>query len=135
MSSTWFNVITIIVSAAAIGIGIANVIYYNRIRGGTCGAVSDSEATTMLWINVVLIVLAAIPFLWGIINLFFPAKCTPMTDMEYDECGSHGASTRAAGAPVAYAHPSYMQAGVPGSVTGMPPVAVGYQQQTTVTRQ
>lgn len=131
----WFNVITIIVSAAAIGIGIANIIYYNRIRGGTCGAVSEGEATTMLWINVVLIVLAAIPFLWGIVNLFFPSKCPSMME-DVDECGTHGYQTYP---PVGYA-PAHMvaQPGVvapPHMVTqpaaGMP-AAVGYQQTTTV---
>ncbi len=71
--SMWFNIIVIIVAAATIGVSIANIVYYNRIRTGTCGEISHSEAVTMLWINAGLIVLAAVIFLWAIWRLVAPA--------------------------------------------------------------
>ncbi len=90
MSSIWFNVIVIIVAAATIGLSIANIVYYNRIKNNTCGAVSNNEANTMLWLNIVMIVLAAILFLWGIANLIFTSKTSCLkntTDNQYCQCG------------------------------------------------
>ena len=74
MSSMWFGLVVVIVAAATIGVSIVNLIYYNRIRTGTCGAVSHDEATTMFWINIGLIVLASVLFIWGLVNLFMSGK-------------------------------------------------------------
>jgi len=67
----WFNISMLIVSIIFIGGSIANIVYYNRIREGTCGAVNDNEATAMIWINVILLVVGVLILLWSIWRLFF----------------------------------------------------------------
>ena len=68
----WFKIIIIIVAAATIGVSIANIIYYNRIRSSNSTVISHNEAVTMLWINIILIVFAAVIFIWAIWRLIFP---------------------------------------------------------------
>jgi hypothetical protein len=87
--SMGFNIVVILVSAAAIGLSIANIISYNRIRTGTCGAVSTGEATTMLWLSVALIVLAAIPFLWAMWRLIMTTRYSCPEDMDMDSGSTH----------------------------------------------
>ena len=69
--SRWFKIIVFLLSAAVIGVTIANIIYYNKIRNGTCGAVTHGEATTMLWVNVILLIVAIFVFIWSIWKLLF----------------------------------------------------------------
>ena len=68
--SRWFKIIVTLLSAIIIGVTIANLVYFNKIRTGTCNAVSSGEATTMLWINVILLVIAAVVFIWSLYRLF-----------------------------------------------------------------
>lgn len=68
--SRWFKIIVTLLSAVIIGVTIANLVYYNKIRTGSCNAVSSGEATTMLWINVVLLVIGAVVFIWSLYRLF-----------------------------------------------------------------
>lgn len=67
----WFKIIVTIVSGFFIGIAIANIVYYNRIRSGTCNAVTKNEANVMFWINIVILVIAVIIFLWSLWRLLF----------------------------------------------------------------
>jgi len=76
MSSTelmWFKIIVIFVAMATIALSIVNLVYYNRIRNGTC-VVSHSEAVTMFWLNFILMILAIIVFLWTLWKLIMPEK-------------------------------------------------------------
>jgi len=70
----WFKIITAVGSGFVAGISIANAIYYNNIRTGSCNAVSQGEATTMLWINIVIAVLAIIIFFWALYLIFFSSE-------------------------------------------------------------
>lgn len=65
----WFKIIVFIFSAISVGLFIANVVYFNRIRTG--GTVTTGEATSMLWLSVIFLVIAIIVFLWTIWSLVF----------------------------------------------------------------
>jgi len=69
--SRWFKIVVFLLTSIVVGVSIANIVYYNRIRSGTCGAVSNGEATTMLWISVIVLIIAALIWLWSIWRLFF----------------------------------------------------------------
>jgi hypothetical protein len=65
----WFKIIVFIFSAIIVGLFIANVVYYNRIRTG--GTVTTGEATSMLWLSVIFLIVGIIVFLWSIWSLVF----------------------------------------------------------------
>ena len=67
--SRWFKLVVVIASGLASAFFITNAIYYDRIRNGTCNAISKSEADTMFWINVILAIISVIVFIWGIYRL------------------------------------------------------------------
>lgn len=69
--SRWYKIIVFIVSAIFVGFSIANIVYYNRIRTGTCAAVTSGEATTLMWLNIALLVIAGLIFLWSLWRLIF----------------------------------------------------------------
>lgn len=73
---TWYKAIVLIVSALAIGVGILNIVYFNRIRLNEekCSEISTSEATTALWLNVILIIFAILLFIWSLYRLIFSGK-------------------------------------------------------------
>jgi NADH:ubiquinone oxidoreductase subunit 5 (subunit L)/multisubunit Na+/H+ antiporter MnhA subunit len=68
--SLWFRIIAIIGSGVFTGFFIANAIYWNRVRSSSHSVVSNGEANAFMWINIILAVLSAIIFIWGIITLF-----------------------------------------------------------------
>lgn len=76
IESMWFKIVVIIVAAATIGVCIANIIYFNRLRNSTCNEISSGEAVTMFWINIVLLALASIVFILCIWKLIVPSKCS-----------------------------------------------------------
>jgi len=70
----WFKILTAVGAGFVAGISIANAIYYNNIRTGSCNAVSQGEATTMLWINIIIAVFAIIIFFWALYLIFFSSE-------------------------------------------------------------
>lgn len=66
--NTIFNVGAFIGAIIIGGIAIANVIYFNRLRETQNNGITHNEAVTMLWLNVVVIAIAVIAFLWSIIR-------------------------------------------------------------------
>ena len=66
-----FKIVVFILSAVVVGVSIANIVYFNRIRDGTCQAVSHGTATTMVWVNAILLVIAIIILLWSLWRLLF----------------------------------------------------------------
>lgn len=65
----WFKIIVFIFSAIVVGLFIANVVYFNRIRNG--GTVTTGEASSMLWLSVIFLIIGIIVFLWSIWSLVF----------------------------------------------------------------
>jgi len=65
----WFKIIVFIFSAIVVGLFIANVVYFNRIRTG--GTVTTGEATSMLWLSVIFLIIGILVFLWSIWSLVF----------------------------------------------------------------
>lgn len=70
----WFKIFTLIGTGFGAGFSIANAIYYNRIRTGTCNAVTRGEATTLMWINIVMAVFFIILFFWALYMLLFSSS-------------------------------------------------------------
>ena len=58
-----FKIVVFLLAAIVVGVTIANIVYYNRIRNGTCNAVTHGEATTLVWVNAILLIIAALIFL------------------------------------------------------------------------
>ena len=69
--SRWFKIVVFILSSVVVGVTIANVVYFNKIRNGSCQAISHNTATTMVWVNAILLVIAIIIFLWSLWRLLF----------------------------------------------------------------
>ena len=94
--SRWFKIIVFIVAAIVVGVTIANIVFFNRIRDGTCNAVTHGQATTMLWVNVILLVIAVIIFLWSLWRLLFTRETRQRV--------KHYIVAPAAGAQMGYAY-------------------------------
>lgn len=67
----WFKILVLIASGLVAGVSLANIIYYNRIRTGSCTAVSVNEATGLLVVNVIIFIIAILLFLWALWRLLF----------------------------------------------------------------
>lgn len=67
----WFRSIAVIVMLIFVIVFIANTVYFDRARKGSCAALSVSEANTMFWLNLILSIIAVIMFIWSFIRLFF----------------------------------------------------------------
>jgi len=64
---TWFRIAVIVIVALTIVLGIFNAIYFNQIRNKE--EVSEGTATTLLWLNIIMIILYALLLIWTIISL------------------------------------------------------------------
>lgn len=71
----WLKIVVIFVAAVTIGISIANMISFNKLRNSTCKELSSGSATTMFWINFILLVLSIILFSLAIWKIIYPGKC------------------------------------------------------------
>lgn len=71
-----FSIFTFIIALFFIGFSIANIVYFKRIRdnNSNCSIITTGEATAMLVINVILLIIAIILVIWGLFRLVFPAK-------------------------------------------------------------
>lgn len=69
--SRWFKIVVFLLTTITVVVCISNIIYFNRMRDGTCEQITHGEATTMFWINIILLVFAAIVWIWSIWALFF----------------------------------------------------------------
>lgn len=72
---TWYKAIVLITAAMAIGFGILNIVYFNRLRlSNNTSEVTTSEANTALWLNIILVIFAGILFFWSLFRLIFSHK-------------------------------------------------------------
>jgi len=72
---TFYKGIVLLGSAVAIAFGITNIVYFNKIRlNDNCGEVSVGTATTLVWLNIILVILAAVVFFWSLFRLIFTGK-------------------------------------------------------------
>lgn len=69
--SRWFKIVVFLLTSIVVGVCIANIVYFNRIRGNTCVAMTHGEATAMVWVNVILLILTGIIWIWSLWRLFF----------------------------------------------------------------
>ena len=67
----WFKIISFIVLGFIVGVSIANIVYFNRIRTGTCNAVTQGEANIMMWVNIVISIITGLLFIWSLWRLLF----------------------------------------------------------------
>jgi len=67
-----FFFITIIIALFFIGFCIANIYYFKQIADGK--TVSKTVGWTMLWLNVIILVLAFILLIWAIYQVFIPVE-------------------------------------------------------------
>lgn len=64
-----FKIFVFIASGFIAGFTIANIIYFNRLRSSPSPSVSSGEASALMWLNVILLLLAVLAFIWSIIQL------------------------------------------------------------------
>lgn len=76
---TWFIYITIFISAATIGVSIPNIIYFNHLRTGTSTGITTGQATTMLWVNIILLIIAIMLFIMSIWMAVSAVRYVPNT--------------------------------------------------------
>lgn len=68
----FYRAVVLVTSGFALGVGIASLYYFNKIRlNGACGPVTEGTATTMVWLNLVLVILSAIAFFWSLFRVIF----------------------------------------------------------------
>lgn len=72
---TFYKFLVLLVSALTIGVGITNVVYFNNIRlKGQCEPVNGTTATTLLYLNIIMVLLAVALFLWSLYRLFISGE-------------------------------------------------------------
>lgn len=72
---TWYKFLVLLTAAMGIAFGITNVVYFNRIRvNDDCNEISSGTATTLLWLNILLVVFSAIIFFWSLYRLVFTGE-------------------------------------------------------------
>lgn len=67
----WFRVASVIATGFFTGLFIANAFYWNKIRNGSCNAVTSNDATVLFWLNVIFAIIVGLLFLWALIRLFY----------------------------------------------------------------
>ena len=112
---TFYKALVLLTSAAGIGFGITNIVYYNKIRlKNNCGEISSGEATTLIWLNIILVILAAILFFWSLFRLIFSGK--PVKPLVNQTINTH---THNYASPTPDPKVSYFPSGA--SITSYPP--------------
>lgn len=82
---TWYKALVLITSALGIGFGITNIVYFNRVRlEGQCGPISTSTATTLVWLNIFLVIFSAIIFFWSFFRLVFTGRDVDTINQSYN---------------------------------------------------
>lgn len=73
---TWYKAIVLLTAALALGFGIVNIVYFNKIRlnQNNCQEISSGEALTTLWLNIILVIFAAVLFFWSLFRLIFTGE-------------------------------------------------------------
>jgi predicted membrane protein len=72
---TFYKAIVLITAALAIGFGITNIVYFDRIRlNNNCQDVSVTTATTMIWLNLILVIFGGILLIWSFFRLIFTGE-------------------------------------------------------------
>lgn len=92
--SRGYKIAVFVVSAIFVGVSIANIVYYNRLRKETTAdpPVSTSEANVMMWVNIITLVIAGLIFLWSLWRLFFTRE-SRVAVKQYVTSPEHGART------------------------------------------
>ena len=66
MTTNWIALGALVFSAVWLGFAIANIIYYDQLRNGDSGSITNGSAQTMYWLNLVGAILSAIILIWAI---------------------------------------------------------------------
>jgi len=72
---TFYKFIVLLTSAMAIGFGITNIVYFNKIRlNNNCQPISTTTANVLIWLNIILVLFGGILFIWSLFRLIFTGK-------------------------------------------------------------
>lgn len=73
---TWYKAIVLITAAMGLGIGILNIVYFNRIRlnSTNCTVLTSTESNLALWLNIALVVFSGVLFFWSLFRLIFTGE-------------------------------------------------------------
>jgi high-affinity Fe2+/Pb2+ permease len=66
--STFFGTVVVIGAGATLALTIVNAVYYSK-ASSNCASISSSTASTLMWINIILAIIAGIILLWGLWRL------------------------------------------------------------------
>ena len=130
---TWYKAIVLITAAMGLGIGILNIVYFNRIRLNTanCTELTSGEANAALWLNIALVIFSGILFFWSLFRLIFTGE--PSKDIVHKTYNTFHHSPppsvytspetyAAVGSPSGPAVPIQIPSPVPSPASGMIPV-------------
>lgn len=92
--SRGYKIAVFIVSAIFVGVSIANIVYFNRLRKETTvnPPVTTSEANVMMWVNIITLIIAGLILLWSLWRLFFTHESRKAVK-QYVLSPEHGART------------------------------------------
>ncbi len=84
---TIYKFIVLIVSLIAIIFGIVNLIQFNNVRlNNNCTEINKGTATTMVYLNLVLIILSSVLLIWSLYRMFITGKSPkPLIKENYNE--------------------------------------------------
>ena len=72
---TWYKALVMLTAAMGIGFGITNIVYFNRVRlEGQCSPISKSTSTTLVWLNIFLVIFSSVIFFWSFFRLVFTGR-------------------------------------------------------------
>lgn len=81
-----FRIAVLVISIIIIGVGIANIFYFNKIRQNPTADITSGVAIAMIVVNAIVIILALALLIWAIVGLV--------------SCWSYGTPTYVVQAPV-----------------------------------
>ncbi len=70
----WFRVTAVVVTAVGAGLSIANAIFYNKAKNGSCVGISSTEIDVLFWVNVILAIIFIVLFIWALARLVTAKK-------------------------------------------------------------
>ncbi len=75
-------------SAVGVGLSVANIAYYDRVKKDTCNGISKTQANTMYWVSIIFAIIFAILFIWALYSLFHHSHKNEQVDI-YLENNKH----------------------------------------------
>ena len=68
---SWFEITVLLILLVVLIMAVITAIYFNKIRSGN--NITSSDATVLLWLNIIIAILVLIIILWALWRLLYPS--------------------------------------------------------------